>query len=242
MKSMQLRLSISIFFLICIVSSFFLFKNLSVVYAKKPDHSVVIQNLDQTDRSVDKNQVLVTHVEEEQPVILSDDNTSDDTDKSVMSKDYHVSFQSDMEQEDISFVTMPITVDYKIDVETYYALDRLIGNDLYRSINLFLQSSNNVLSKESCKSCNVHMLCKKVKRRTDLTPQDIKLLQHLVGNLYRFVQATKNMSGSLIVSSDQYDALQFLNQATTVNNRIQAYARKVAAADALKKLESMSCR
>ncbi|MBP6869953.1 hypothetical protein KBC04_03665 [Candidatus Babeliales bacterium] len=141
-----------------------------------------------------------------------------------------------------SFVTMPIPDDYEIDVETQNSLDILIGNDFNRFINLVLQSNNDVVSKEACRSCGLYAFFKKVKHHKTLTIDDITTLQHIIGNLYRFAETMRKLSKDAVMSPEQYTALQDLNRPQVLKNSMKLQARRAAAASALKKIQSMSNR
>lgn len=241
MKCMQSRLSVTIVFLILFFCSIFCFKQLRIFFATKSDQSVIIQNIQHDTHEQNRVQVVVNDaVEERQEQVFV---IADDTNQYTFEQDGNIlDSQNLLKQDEFSFVTMPIAENYTIDIETQCALDSLIGNDLNLFIHLILQSNNNVLSKQACKSCNVHALFKKVKRHTRLSIKDMKLLQHVIGNLYRFIQTMQSISNSIIITPEQYDALQFLNRPQSVNHAIQLQARKVAATQALIKLQSMSHR
>ena len=150
--------------------------------------------------------------------------------------------EKDINLDSYSFVTMPISDDYEIDIETQQNLDILIGNDFNRFISLILQSNNDVVSKQACRSCVLYAFFKKVKKHHVLTTDDIIKLQHMIGNLYRFIETTKKLSKSMMITPEQYAALQDLNRPQALKNSMKLQARKTAAAAALKKLQSMSHR
>lgn len=141
-----------------------------------------------------------------------------------------------------SFVTMPLE-DCVIDKETQATLDTLIGHDLDGFVKIVLQSNNNIVSKEACRSCAMHALFHDIKHHKKLYPDDIKILQKLLINLYQFVEKTKKMSKKSkqsILLHEQYAALQDLNRTSISKNKLKLQARQAATTAALKKLQSMA--
>lgn len=141
-----------------------------------------------------------------------------------------------------SFVTMPIPDNYIMDIETQYLLDILIGNDFNQFIKLIIQSNNDVVSQQACRSCVFYAFFKKIKKHKILTVDEIKTLQHIIGNLYRFVETMKKMSPGMMMSPEQYRALQDLNRPQVLKDSMKLQARKNAAARALRKLQSIRNR
>ncbi len=140
-----------------------------------------------------------------------------------------------------SFVTMPAQ-DCVIDAELLYMLDLLIGDDLDEFVRLVLQSNNNIISKQACRSCAMYAFFNKIKKHEPLTVEDIKILQPLVANLYRFVQKMYKMSNTQLLRTSQFEALQDLNRSQADKNDKKLQARKAATAAALKKLQTISYR
>lgn len=141
-----------------------------------------------------------------------------------------------------SFVTMPIPDNYIFDIETQNSLDILIGNDFNQFIKLIIQSNNDVVSQRACRSCVFYAFFKKIKKHKNLTTDEIQTLQHIIGNLYRFIETMKKLSSAVMMSPEQYSALQDLNRPQILKNSMKLQARKTAAARALRKLQSMKNR
>ena len=138
-----------------------------------------------------------------------------------------------------SFVTMPIVDDYKIDKETQYTLDTLIGKDLDEFVKLVLQSNNNIVSKEACRSCGMYAFFKAIKKHKTLNAYEVVTLQQILSNLYKFIENMKKLSNTSLMLSEQYNALQDLNRSQAVKNDIKLRKRKAATSAALKKLQSI---
>lgn len=207
-------------------------------YHNQKSRSSKIQFQDQDDVTL----VIVPEKEKPLPIIMPEQQ-----DRFVIEEDYIVANHPVCEKSgnvDLqSFVTMKIADDYRLDIETQLTLDILIGNDFNQFINLILQSNNDIVSKEACRSCGLYAFFKKIKHRKQLRPDEIKTLQHMVGNLYRFVETMRKLSGNFSgMSVEQYAALQDLNRPQVLKNSMKLQARKTAAAAALRKLQSMSNR
>ena len=140
-----------------------------------------------------------------------------------------------------SFITMnPIPADYQIDTETQDALDVLIGNDVDAFVRLVLQSNNNVVSKEACRSCSIYAFFNGIKNHTLLTIEDIRILQKLLANLYRFVEKMQKLSQEPLMFPEQYEALQELHRSQDAKNDIKLKKRFAITSAALKKLQNIS--
>ena len=140
-----------------------------------------------------------------------------------------------------SFVTMPAQ-NCIIDAELFYTLDMLMGEDLDEFVRLVLQSNNNIVSKQACRSCAMYAFFSKIKKHEPLSIEDIKILQPLLANLYRFVQKMYKLSGTQLLRTTQFEALQDLNQSQAAKNDKKLKARRAATAAALKKLQTISYR
>jgi len=138
-----------------------------------------------------------------------------------------------------SFVTMPVSDDYKIDKETQHTLDALIGKDLDEFVKLILQSNNNIVSKEACRSCGMYAFFKAIKKHKTLNANEIVTLQQVLSNLYKFIDNMKKISNTPLMLQEQYNALQDLNRSQSVKNDIKLRKRKAATTAALKKLQSI---
>lgn len=138
-----------------------------------------------------------------------------------------------------SFVTMPIPDDYKMDQETQKTLDALIGSDLDEFVRVVLQSNNNIVSKEACRSCGMYAFFSAIKKHQPLSADEVVVLQKLLANLYQFVQKTKALTKFSIILLEQYNALQDLNRSQAEKNDMKLKARRTATAAALKKLQSI---
>ena len=138
-----------------------------------------------------------------------------------------------------SFITMPISDDYKIDEETQASLDTLIGPNLDEFVRLVLQSNNNIVSQEACRSCGMYAFFHGIKKHHQLKPDEIVILQQVLENLYQFVVKMKAISKSFIMRSEQYDALLDLHRSQAVKNDMKLQARRAATASALKKLQTI---
>jgi len=138
-----------------------------------------------------------------------------------------------------SFITMPISDDYIMDAETQATLDTLIGQDLDDFVKLVLQSNNNIVSKEACRSCGMYAFFNGIKKHHPLKPDDVIILQQVLGNLYQFIAKMKAMSKSFIIRSEQYDALLDLHRSQAVKNDMKLQARRAATQAALKKLQTI---
>ncbi len=139
-----------------------------------------------------------------------------------------------------SFITMnPISESYVIDQETQNALDVLIGHDVDEFVRLVLQSNNNIVSREACRSCGMYAFFNGIKHHRQLTVKDIVMLQKLLANLYRFVERMQKLSHEPLILPEQYEALQELHRSQDVKNDIKLKQRFAATSAALKKLQNI---
>lgn len=138
-----------------------------------------------------------------------------------------------------SFVTMPAELSL-LDAEVMRTLHILIGNDVDEFVRLILQSNNNIVSKQACKSCAMYAFFHKIKKGEQLDKQEIIILQKLLANLYRFIEKMKNFSAHTFLRQEQYDALQDLNSCQAKKNDTNLQARKAAINIALQKLQKIS--
>ncbi len=138
-----------------------------------------------------------------------------------------------------SFMTMPLTDDYSMDQETHDALDVLIGNDVEGFVRLVLQSNNNIVSKEACRSCGMYAFFNGIKNHKNLTVEDIVLLQKLLVNFYRFVEKMQKLSHEALLLPEQYEALQDLHRSQDIKNDIKLKKRFAVTSAALKKLQNI---
>jgi hypothetical protein len=145
-------------------------------------------------------------------------------------------------QDSYSFITMPAQ-DCVIDKELLYTFDLLLGQDLDEFVRLVLQSNNNIVSKQACRSCAMYGFFNKIKKHEQLTVEDIQTLQSILANLYRFVENMKKMSSStMLLRPEQYEALKDLHRSQAAKNDKNLQARKAATAAALKRLQTLSYR
>jgi hypothetical protein len=138
-----------------------------------------------------------------------------------------------------SFVTMPIGDDYIIDRETQDSLNILIGNDLDDFVKLVLQSNNNIVTKEACRSCGMYAFFSDIKKRQKLTKNEVIILQKSLANLYQFVEKMKLLSKKIIISPEQYAILENLNRPQSIINDMKLQVRRAATSAALKKLQAI---
>ncbi|MGZ6254610.1 MAG: hypothetical protein ACXWL5_01300 [Candidatus Chromulinivorax sp.] len=139
-----------------------------------------------------------------------------------------------------SFVDMPIGDDYVIDNQTYKTLQILIGSNIDEFVKLILQSNNDLITAQICKSCTLFAFFKKIQHKKPLTIDEIKTLQKMLVNLYRFVQVTQNLSEEKLLQTEQYIALENLNRSGNLQQDIEQQAQKDIMIGALQKLLHMS--
>ncbi len=142
-------------------------------------------------------------------------------------------------QSEYSFVSMPISDNYRFDLETQESFDRLIGDNVELFIKLLMQSNNRILGADACPECSVSALIKQVKQHKKIERDDIIILQKMIANLYTFIETTKKISGKILLHADQYAALQFLNLPQHIKNNIKIEERQAATVAILHKLKMM---
>lgn len=139
-----------------------------------------------------------------------------------------------------SFITMQIPDDYVIDQETQDALDIVIGQNLDAFVKLVMQSNNNIVSKQVCRACGMHALFSSVQHHKPLDADDIRMVQKLLANLYRFINKTKKLNRNLeLVTPEQYGALEYLHKTQAAKDDVKLQARRATTAAALKKLQNI---
>ncbi len=201
-------------------------QTMSCVSCKK--HPVVSQDL--------QSDVIVTNDEQDEPVAQV---FADDRPDFIVSSDKSVHKKS-KKSYSYSFITMKISDDYVIDQEIQDALDVLIGNDVDAFVKLILQSNNNIVSKEACRSCGMYAFFNGIKNHKPLTSDDVRMLQKMLANLYRFIGKMQKLNQDVqIISDEQYEALQSLHKTQAVKNDMKLQARKAATSAALKKLQNI---
>ncbi|MDP3788066.1 MAG: hypothetical protein Q8Q60_01950 [Candidatus Chromulinivorax sp.] len=210
---------------------------------KKQNESVVIQNMAATpckkhaDASCDvQSHFIVTSDEQDEPVMQV---TADDQQEFIVTADQNM-HRPVGKSHSHSFITMKISDDYEIDQETQDTLDMLIGNDVDIFVKLMMQSNNNIVSKEACRSCGMYAFFNGIKNHKPLTTDDIRMLQKMLANLYRFVGKMKKLNKDVeIMNQEQYEALQTLHTSQAVKNNAKLQARRATTAAALKKLQNI---
>jgi hypothetical protein len=200
------------------------------------DSGQQVQNV-RIQKVVDEGLASCTHADEE-AVLRDQDVVQDDVIDQVVVRD-----ELPQSADYYSFVTRPAQ-DCIIDKELLYTFDMLIGHNLEDFVRLVLQSNNNIVSKQACRSCAMYAFFNKIKKHQRLTVEDIATLQPLVANLYRFVQKMTAMSGGklTLLRLEQYEALQDLHKSQKELNNKKLKARKAATAAALQRLQKISYR
>ena len=196
---------------------------------------------DLSDRSTDElqgdehdAQIIVTQ-EPEQPLALI---MAEPQEEFFIDSDLPAVEDSSHIIESYSFMTMPV-VDASIDLENQAVLDVLIGRDVDAFVKLILQSNNNIVSKEACRSCGMYAFFNRIKNHKPVTVEEIRILQKLLINLYNFVERMKHLSNTPIMQSEQYDALEDLHKSQSIKNDIKLKARLAVTTAALKKLQTI---
>jgi hypothetical protein len=188
-----------------------------------------------------KSDFMVTDDGDDQqlPIVVADNQqgffVSTDRPKKSKKRD------SSRKRDSSSFITMnPIPANYQIDEEIQDTLDVLIGNDVDEFVRLVLQSNNNIVSKEACRSCSIYAFFNGIKNHTLLTVEDIGILQKLLANLYRFVEKMQKLSKERLMLPEQYEALQDLHRSQDDKNDIKLKKRFAITSAALKKLQNIT--
>ncbi len=179
---------------------------------------------------------IVTNDDVDEPVAQLG---ADDQPEFVITADENVHKKS-KKSHSYSFITMKIADDYIIDQETQDVLDILIGDDVDAFVKLILQSNNNIVSKEACRSCGMYAFFNGIKHHKPLTSDDVRMLQKMLANLYRFVGKMQKLNKDIeLMRGEQYEALQNLHKSQAVRNDAKLQARRSATAAALKKLQNI---
>lgn len=219
----------------------------TIFYFKKPslDQQLSIENQVNVKSQKEIEGVVIQAVDDQQEENVvcphQQDQESFDTQNDQIPETMSSTQDFGASSDSYSFVTMPAQ-DCVIDKELLYLFDMLIGQDLDEFVRLVLQSNNNIVSKQACRSCTMYAFFSKIKKHQPLTVQDIATLQPLLANLYRFVQNMKKISGVDLLRSQQFAALEDLNRTESVKNDMKLQARKAVTAAALKKLQSIKYR
>ena len=116
----------------------------------------------------------------------------------------------------------------------------LIGSNIDHFVTLILQSNNDLIAAQICKSCTLFAFFKKIQHKKPLTLDEIKTLQKMLANLYRFVRVTQNLSEKKLLQTEQYIALENLNRSGDLQQDIEQQAQKNVMIGALQKLLNMS--
>lgn len=190
---------------------------------------------DLLDKAANSSEIIVTQeaqrplalvmAEPEEEVFITNDDQSGDQNPEVM--------------QSYSFMTMPIDEQSVIDLDTQATLEDLIGNDVDEFVKLVLQSNNNIVSKEACRSCGMYAFFNGIKNHKPMSSEDIRILQKLLLNLYQFTEKMKKLSGTTIMLPEQYDALEDLHRSQAIKNDIKLQARLAVTSAALKKLQNI---
>lgn len=177
----------------------------------------------------DEDAPLAQVVAEEQPLFVMNADTMQD--KKILAVDAY------------GFIKMPkelLLHGYQIDQDTRDVIKILVGNDLDEFVRLILQSNNNIVSKDACRSCGMHAFFKKVIKDEPLDTDEIVILQQALANLSKFVEKMRSLSPhTAIMRAEQYSALQDLNKSQIVKNNLKIQARKASTTAALKKLQAI---
>lgn len=151
-----------------------------------------------------------------------------------------VAFVKPIDKNDYSFMTMPVFDNYQMDYETRKALKTLIGNDIDQFVKIVLQSNNNIIAKQACRSCSMYSLFKKIKKNKQIAADDLVVLQKMLANLYQFIENMNKLSSIKILQPEQIKALEDLHMSESKKNSLKLQARKAAASVTLKKLQTIT--
>lgn len=138
-----------------------------------------------------------------------------------------------------SFVTMQIHVGSQLDHDTQKIFDMLIGSNIDGLLDSIAQSNNNILSTEICKTCAIDTILKKVSKHKKLSEQELIALQHVVSNLYKFVNVMQKLGNKSILTAEQYLALKNLNESKACMNNLKHQARQATRIAALQTLQNI---
>ena len=190
---------------------------------------------DSLDDGIDSSEIIVTQ-EPQRPLSLF---TAEPEREFFVNSDDQFADRNPIAIQSYSFMTMPVDEDSFIDLDTQATLDILIGNDVDEFVKLVLQSNNNIVSKEACRSCGMYAFFNGIKNHKPLSVDEIRILQKLLINLYQFTAKMKNLSDTPIMHAEQCDALEDLHRSQAVKNDIKLQARLAVTSAALKKLQNI---
>lgn len=138
-----------------------------------------------------------------------------------------------------SFVTTEFQHAGRLDDDTQKAFDLLIGDNIDALLDLIAQSNNNVLSTDSCKTCAIDAVFKKVSKHKKLSEQELVSLQHVIANLYKFINTMQKLSNKSIVAPEQFVALKNLNTSDVSQKSLIKQARQATTLAALQTLKNV---
>lgn len=138
-----------------------------------------------------------------------------------------------------SFITMSIQHGSQLDTNIQSYFDHLIGENIDGLLDLIGQSSNNLLSTDSCRTCAIDAILKKVSKHKILSNDEIVSLQHVVANLYKFVNTLQDLNQKTILTAEQYWALKNLNTSQVSMNQLALQRRQAATIAALQSLKNI---
>lgn len=140
---------------------------------------------------------------------------------------------------DDCFVTMQILHAGKLNYDTQQMFDLLIGGNIDRLLDLIAQSNNNILSTDSCRTCAVDAIFKRVSKHKKLSEQEILILQKVVANLYKFINTMQKLTNKSILTAQQYIALKDLNRSQVSRNHSLIQGHRAATIAALQALQNI---
>jgi hypothetical protein len=138
-----------------------------------------------------------------------------------------------------SFVSIPVEHAAKLSKNIQETFDLLIGGNIDGLLDLIAQSNNNLLSTDSCKTCAIDAILKKVSKHKLLSKEEIVSLQHVVMNLYRFVNTMRQLHHETSMTHEQYLALKNLNTSQVSMEHLAMQARQAATIAALQSLKNI---
>lgn len=138
-----------------------------------------------------------------------------------------------------SFVTTEFYDGAQLDATVQQSFDLLIGHNIHGLLDLIVQSNNNLLVRDSCKTCAIDAILKKVSKRKALTLVEIISLQHVIENLYKFVNTMQALGQKTILTHEQFLALKNLNTSQVSMKQIARESRQAATFAALQSLKNI---
>jgi len=136
-----------------------------------------------------------------------------------------------------NFITMNIMNAGRLDSDLQRTFDVLIGHNLDGLLDLIVQSNNNILSTDNCKTCAIDALLKKVSKHKKLSVEELRTLQKMMAHLYQFVNVLQNLTNRTMLTSEQLIALKNLNISLIAKNNLQKQVRQAATQAALQSLQ-----